>query len=75
MRNLALGDVAPGDLRLMKAENETLFVEHKSSLDGERYNVAEAVASFANTLGAARGSNPAVPADGVRDAAGRSEAR
>jgi predicted HTH transcriptional regulator len=35
----------------MRAENETLFVEFKSSLDGEGHKVAEAVASFANTLG------------------------
>jgi len=51
MRNLALGDVTPDDIRQMGAENETLFVEFKSSLDGEGYKVAEAVASFANTLG------------------------
>jgi hypothetical protein len=51
MRNLALGDVTPDDIRQMRAENETLFVEFKSSLDGEGYKVAEAVASFANTLG------------------------
>lgn len=35
----------------MKEEDETLFVEHKSSLEGPGYKVAEAVASFANTLG------------------------
>ena len=35
----------------MRAENETLFVEFKWSLDGEGYKVAEAVASLANTLG------------------------
>lgn len=35
----------------MLDENETLFVEHKSSVEGEGYKVAEAVASFANTLG------------------------
>lgn len=51
MRTLARGDVTPDDIRLMLDENETLFVEHKSSVDGEGYKVAEAVASFANTLG------------------------
>jgi hypothetical protein len=51
MRNLALADVTPENIRQMRAENETLFVEWKSSLDGEGYKVAEAVASFANTLG------------------------
>jgi hypothetical protein len=51
MRNLALADVTPDDVRVMLEENETLFVEHKSSVDGEGYKIAEAVASFANTLG------------------------
>jgi hypothetical protein len=51
MRNLALADITPEHLRQMRGENETLFVEFKSSLDGEGYKVAEAVASFANTLG------------------------
>ena len=51
VRNLALADVINDDIRQMRSENETLFVEYKSSLDGEGYRVAEAVASFANTLG------------------------
>ena len=51
MRNLALGDVTPDDIRQMRTENETLFVEWKSSLDDEGYKAAEAAAAFANTLG------------------------
>jgi Putative DNA-binding domain len=51
MRNLALADVTPYDVRAMVEENETLFVEHKSTVDGEGYKIAEAIASFANTLG------------------------
>jgi hypothetical protein len=51
VRNLALADVTEDDIRQMRSENETLFVEYKSSLDGEGYRVAEAAASFANTLG------------------------
>lgn len=35
----------------MLEENETLFIEHKSSVEGKGYKIAEAVASFANTLG------------------------
>jgi hypothetical protein len=33
VRNLALGDVTANDLRLMLDENETLFVEHKSTVE------------------------------------------
>jgi hypothetical protein len=51
MRNLALGDVTADHIRQMRQENETLFVELKSSVDGDGYKVAEAVASFSNTLG------------------------
>jgi hypothetical protein len=52
MRNLALADVVdnPDHIRQMRTENETLFVEWKSSLEGTGYKVAEAAASFANTL-------------------------
>lgn len=35
----------------MLAENETLFVEHKTSIGGEAFQVAKAMCSFANTLG------------------------
>jgi hypothetical protein len=51
MRNLALADVTADHIRQMRQENETLFVEFKSSVDGDGYKVAEAVASFSNTLG------------------------
>src|SRR5687767_2949077 len=51
MRNLALSDLTDDDLRVMLEENETLFVEHKTGLGGEGFQVAKAVCSFANTLG------------------------
>jgi predicted HTH transcriptional regulator len=51
MRNVALADVTADHIREMRQENETLFVEFKSSVDGDGYKVAEAVASFSNTLG------------------------
>jgi len=51
MQNLALGHVTADHIRQMRQENETLFVEFKSSLDGDGYKAAEAVASFSNTLG------------------------
>jgi hypothetical protein len=51
MRNLALADVGPDDLRAMLAENETLFVEHKGNIDRDAFQVAKAVCSFANVLG------------------------
>lgn len=35
----------------MLAENETLFVEHKGDIQGDAFQVAKAVCSFANTLG------------------------
>jgi hypothetical protein len=46
-----LADVTQDDLRQMLTENETLFVEHKTSIDRDAYVVAKAVSSFANTLG------------------------
>jgi hypothetical protein len=51
MRNLALADVTEGDLRVMLAENETLFVEHKAGIDGDAFQVSKAITSFANMLG------------------------
>jgi Putative DNA-binding domain len=51
MRNLALADVTADHIRQMRQENETLFVEFKSSVEGDGYKIAEAVASFSNTLG------------------------
>jgi hypothetical protein len=51
MRNLALADVKAADLRAMLAENETLFVEHKTAIGGKGAQVAKAVCSFANSLG------------------------
>jgi hypothetical protein len=51
-RDRALADVRPEDLQAMRAENETLFVEHKSALrEPEQFNVVKAAASFANGLG------------------------
>ena len=51
MRNLALSDITADDLRVMLEEGETLFVEHKTALRGEGFQVAKAICSFANTLG------------------------
>jgi Putative DNA-binding domain len=51
VRNLALADLTAADLDAMLAENETLFVEHKTSVGGEAFQVAKAMCSFANTLG------------------------
>jgi hypothetical protein len=48
MRNLVLGDLAAEDLASMLSENETLFVEHIGGLETA---AAEALCSFANTLG------------------------
>ncbi|MDP8908130.1 MAG: ATP-binding protein [Chloroflexota bacterium] len=43
--------MSENDLAAMLSENETLFVEHKTGLGGQGYQVAKAVCSFANTLG------------------------
>jgi hypothetical protein len=51
MRSLALSAVGDEDIAAMLAENETLFVEHKSAIGGEGFQIAKAVCSFANTLG------------------------
>jgi hypothetical protein len=54
LRLLALGDLAASEdtLKALLAESETLFVEHKADIaKGEGYQLAKAVASFANTLG------------------------
>src|SRR5688500_362616 len=53
---VALGDrtlAGPrhAELPALLAENETLFVEHKSNLREDAFNVSKAVASFANTMG------------------------
>ena len=53
-RRLALGDLEgnPEALASLVAEDETLFVEHKTDIaKGEAYQLAKASASFANTLG------------------------
>lgn len=54
LRLLTLGDLATSEdtLKALLAESETLFVEHKADIaKGEGYQLAKAVASFANTLG------------------------
>lgn len=54
LRLLTLGELAGSEdtLRALLAENETLFVEHKTDIaKGEGYQLAKPVASFANTLG------------------------
>jgi Schlafen, AlbA_2 len=54
LRLLSLGDLATSEdtLKALLAESETLFVEHKTDIaKGEGYQLAKAVASFANTLG------------------------
>ncbi len=54
LRLLTLGDLAVSEdaLKTLLAESETLFVEHKADIaKGEGYQLAKAVASFANTLG------------------------
>lgn len=51
MRSLALADVVDADVAAMLTENETLFVEHKSNIGEEAFQVAKAVCSFANMLG------------------------
>ena len=51
MRHLALADLTETDVRAMLQENETLFVEHKTDIGHEAFQVAKAVCSFANTLG------------------------
>jgi len=51
-RSKMLSELTDGELRgMIEGEDETLFVEHKANLDGEGWNVAKAIASFANTLG------------------------
>ncbi len=53
-RRMALGDIEdnPQALASLLAEDETLFVEHKTDIArGEAYQLAKASASFANTLG------------------------
>src|SRR3954447_15726405 len=49
-RTLALGDVTEEDVDAFLQEDETLFVQHKGNLADESFNVAKAVASFANGL-------------------------
>lgn len=54
LRLLTLGDLAASEdtLKALLAESETLFVEHKADIaKGDGYQLAKAVASFANTLG------------------------
>lgn len=51
MRHLALADLTDADIRAMLVENETLFVEHKTGIGGDGFQIAKAVCSFANTLG------------------------
>jgi hypothetical protein len=54
LRLLTLGDLAVSEdtLKTLLAESETLFVEHKADIaKGEGYQLAKAIASFANTLG------------------------
>jgi Putative DNA-binding domain len=54
LRLLALGELAESErvFKALLAENESLFVEHKTDIaKGEGYQLAKAAASFANTLG------------------------
>jgi hypothetical protein len=54
LRLLALGELAGSEdtIQALLAENETLFVEHKTDIaKGDGYQLGKAVASFANTLG------------------------
>ncbi len=54
MRLSTLGELAQSEqtLKMLLAESETLFVEHKAGIEkGEGYQLAKAVGSFGNTLG------------------------
>lgn len=50
-RDRALADLEVADYEAMLKESETLFVEHKSALREEQFNLVKAAASFANGLG------------------------
>lgn len=52
-RDLALGAVGPGELERLIAEDETLFVEHKSGIGApeKSFQIVKAAASFANQFG------------------------
>jgi predicted HTH transcriptional regulator len=54
LRRLALGDISENAEALARllAEDESLFVEHKSDIaKGKGFQIAKAASSFANTLG------------------------